>query len=116
MNGSEFPRWLRDIFIGAILIVGVVALLGLGGCAGFSAQGQDATQGMASYELERRPDGSCRVRVASGRQIEEGELEVGGDCSLKAGARGLKGDPSAALGVAQEALRLLAPALGRGAP
>ena len=52
--------------------------------------------GCATYTYTKTPDG-CQVTINSGRDIEAGQLSIGKNCEVNAGAEGLTGAEARAL-------------------
>ena len=69
----------------------VSSLLLLGGCSSITPQGQSNAPGQAAYYLQKGQDGSCTVRITSGREVEAGKVSIGPDCTVQAEAANLSG-------------------------
>ena len=66
-----------------VTMVPVLLSLALTGC--FATSGDDrVTEGAAVYELT---NGDCVVRVVSARAVDEGDVEITENCSLKASVK-----------------------------
>ena len=78
-------------FFLAMVVLGLM-LYTLTGCGSMIADGrQSNAPGQAAYSLEKTEDGGCKVWITSGREVEQGTVEIGSDCTVKASASSLSG-------------------------
>ncbi len=69
----------------------IASALLLGACSGITERGQSNAPGQAAYQVTKTADGTCKVWITSGREVESGKIKIGPDCTVDAEAASLSG-------------------------